>query len=191
MSAMSDTSIARKILDSAREKAQAVLDGESRKQEQLERSALAALETEMAEKRDAARKRLHEVHQQALSAFRLTETNRIHALRRKLLDGIYAGAWDAAARPEAYRAYLERQIRETCREGDTLVVPAGHRALFQSELKELLASRKISLAEEQGSFRAGFIAVRGSTRLNCSLDERFKATVRDTEIAVAKSVFGK
>ena len=188
---MSETSIARKILDSAREKAQAALDEESRKQDQVERAALAALEAAMAEKRGTARKRLQEAHQQALSAFRLVETNRIHALRRKLLDGVYAGAWEAATRPEAYRGYLERQIREICREGDALVVPARHRALFQSELKELLASKKISLAEEQGSFRAGFIAVRGSARLNCSLDESFKAAVRDTEIAAAKSVFGQ
>lgn len=188
---MSENSIARKILDSAREKAQAAFDEASRKEQQSLAAALAGLEAEMAEKLGAARKRLQEAHQQAVSAFRLVETNRIRALRRKLLDGVYAAAWEQAARPETCRAYLEQQIRANCLEGDSLVVPGAQRATFQSELKGLLASMKLSLADESGGFRAGFIAVRGAARLNCSLDERFKAAVRDTEIEVAKSVFGQ
>jgi len=186
---MFETSIARKILDSAREKAQIAFDEASRKEEQALAAALGELKAEMAEKLAAGRKRLQEAHQQALSAFRLVETNRIHALRRKLLDGVYAAAWEQATKPDAYRAYLERQIRASCKEGDSLVVPAAHKAMFKAELKGLLASMKVSLAEEPGSFRAGFIAVRGAARLNCSLDESFKAAVRDTEIEVAKSVF--
>jgi vacuolar-type H+-ATPase subunit E/Vma4 len=188
---MSESSIARKILDSAREKAQAAFDEASRKEEQALAAAELELKAEMGEKLGAARKRLQEAHQQAVSAFRLVETNRIHALRRKLLDGVYAAAWEQATGPAAYRAYLEGQIRANCREGDSLVAPAAQRAMFQSELKSLLASMKLTLAEESGSFRAGFIAARGAARLNCSLDERFKAAVRDTEIKVAKSVFGQ
>ncbi|MBE3130109.1 MAG: hypothetical protein IMZ54_05230 [Acidobacteria bacterium] len=186
---MSESSIAGKILDSAREKAQAAFGEASRKEEQVLAAALSELKAEMGEKLAAARKRLQEAHQQALSAFRLVETNRIHSLRRKLLDGVYAAVWEQATKPDAYRAYLERQIRTNCREGDSLVVPASQRAVFQSELKGLLASMKLSLADEPGGFRAGFIAVRGAARLNCSLDESFKAAVRDTEIDVAKSVF--
>lgn len=188
---MSETSIAKKILDSAREKAQAAFDEASRKEEQALAAAMGKLRAEMGEKAAAAKKRLQEAHQQAVSAFRLVETNRIHSLRRKLLDGVYAAAWEQATKPEPYRAYLERQIRASCKEGDSLVVPAAHRGMFQAELKGLLASMKLSLADEAGSFRAGFIAVRGAARLNCSLDETFKAAVRDTEIAVAKSVFGQ
>jgi vacuolar-type H+-ATPase subunit E/Vma4 len=188
---MSETSIASKILDAARQKAQAAYDEASRAQEKALQASLALQKAEMDEKRASARKRLQESFQQELSAFRLVETNRIHALKRKLLDGVFAQAWESAAAGDRYRAYLEKQLRDNCREGDVIVAPASQKQVFQSDLKQVLAQLKVRLSDEAGRFRAGFVAVRGNVRLNCTLDENFKAAVRDTEIEVARSVFEK
>jgi vacuolar-type H+-ATPase subunit E/Vma4 len=188
---MSESSIAAKILDAARQKAQAALDEAARTQEEALKGSLAGLTAQMDEKRAAARKRLQESFQQDLSAFRLVETNRIHSLRRKLLDGIFGQAWEAVAAEDRYRTYLEKQLRENCREGDAIVIPSAQKQLFQVDLKPLLDKLKVRLSEETGRFRAGFVAVRGDVRLNCTLDETFKAAVRDSEIEVAEVMFKK
>jgi vacuolar-type H+-ATPase subunit E/Vma4 len=188
---MSESSIATKILDAARQKAQATFDEAARIQEEALKGSLARLAAEMDEKRAAARKRLQESFHQDLSAFRLIETNRIHALRRKLLDGVFGQAWEAAAAGDRYRAYLEKQLRENCREGDVLVAPTAQKTLFQANLKPLMDKLKVRLSEETGRFRAGFVVVRGDVRLNCTLDETFKAAVRDSEIEIAEVMFQK
>jgi hypothetical protein len=188
---MGQTGIAAKILEAARTKAAAAYAEAAAREEKALEASLARVAAEERDKKVAAEKRLRESFQQDLSAFRLVETNRIHALRRKLLDGVCAQAWDAAAAPARYRAWLERQLREHCREGDVLVVPARQKELFRTELKPVLARLKVTVSDEPGSFRAGFVAVRGTTRLNCSLDEAFRAAVRDSEIEAAKAVFEK
>ncbi len=188
---MAETGIAAKILEAARAKAEAAYAEAAAKEQKALDAALARLASEERENRAAAEKRLRESFQQELSAHRLVETNRIHSLRRKLLDGVFAQAWDAALSPARYRVWLEKQLQEHCREGDLLVVPAGQKEMFRSELQAVLARLKVSVSDEPGSFRAGFVAVRGTTRLNCSFDEAFRAAVRDSEIEVAKAVFEK
>lgn len=188
---MSETGIAAKILEAARAKAEASYAEAAAREQQALDAALARLAAEEREKKAAAEKRLRESFQQGLSAHRLVETNRIHALRRRLLDGVFTQAWDAALEPARYRAWLEKQLQEHCREGDLLVVPARQKDLFRGDLKAVLARLKVSVSDEPGSFRAGFVAVRGATRLNCSLDEAFRAAVRDSEIEAAKAVFEK
>ena len=188
---MSETSIAAKILDAARQKAEAAYAEAAAREQKAVEASLARLAAEEQEKRSAAEKRVRESFQQELSAFRLVETNRIHSLRRKLLDGVFAQAWDAAMAPEHYRAWIERQMKQYCREGDALVVPARQKDFFRTDLKAALAGLKLTVADEAGSFKAGFVAVRGATRLNCTLDEAFRAAVRDSEIEVARTVFEK
>jgi vacuolar-type H+-ATPase subunit E/Vma4 len=188
---MAETGIAAKILEAARAKAQAAWDEAAAKEQKALEASLAGLAAEEREKKAAAEKRLRQSFQQDLSAFRLVETNRLHALRRKLLDGVFAQAWDAAVSPERHRAWLERVLQQHCREGDVLVVPARQKDLFRTELKAVLARLKVTVSDEPGSFRAGFVAVRGTTRLNCSLDEAFRTAVRDAEIEAAKAVFEK
>ncbi len=186
---MAETSIAAKILDAARQKAEAAYAEAAATEAKAVEASLARLAAEEGEKRAGAEKRLRESFQQDLSAFRLVETNRIHSLRRRLLDGVFARAWEAAADSGPYRAWVERQMQEHCREGDVLVVPARQKDFFRTELKPVLARLKVTVSEEPGSFRAGFVAVRGAARLNCSLDEAFRTAVRDSEIEVARVVF--
>ena len=62
---------------------------------------------------------------------------------------------------------------------------------FRKDLAGVLDSMKVSISAERSLLRAGFIAVRGSIRLNCTLDEAFKSAVRDAEIEVARMLFGE
>jgi vacuolar-type H+-ATPase subunit E/Vma4 len=188
---MSESGIARKILDAARQKAEAALGEASRRKQEAVQAGLASLKAEMDLKRESARKRLQERHQQEISAARLSEKNRLNSLKRSLLDGVYQGAWQAATAPAAFRAYVEKRIGDTCKPGDVLVVAREQQDLFRKELAGVLQSARLTVSSEAGAFRAGFVAVRGTLRLNCSLDEAFKAAVRESEIEVARILFGE
>jgi vacuolar-type H+-ATPase subunit E/Vma4 len=188
---MSESGIARKILDSAHQKARAALAEAGRKKDELLHAELARLREELDEKKESAKKRLQESFQQEISAARLAEKNRLNSLKRSLLDAVYESAWRSAVASKALRRFTEQQIREHCKAGDTLVISPEQEENFRKDLAGVLDSMKVSISEERSPFRAGFIAVRGSIRLNCTLDEAFKSAVRDAEIEVARMLFGE
>ena len=73
--------------------------------------------------------------------------------------------------------------------GDRIVVAARERDRFSSSFKELLEAHGVQLSDEAGRFRAGFVIDRGTTRLNCSLDEEFRALAADAEIEISVALF--
>ena len=73
--------------------------------------------------------------------------------------------------------------------GDVVVVAARERERFQGSFGALLKEHAVTLAEEAGRFRAGFVIDRGVTRLNCTLDEEFRALAADAEIDISAALF--
>jgi hypothetical protein len=188
---MSETAIARRILEAARAAGEAALAAERSRQAEALQQGSDRIDAEVFARRLAAEKRLHESHQQATSAFRLAEANRVRTERRKSLDGVVAAAWKKALAPATYRAWIERHLAEHGRKGDEIVVAAAQRSLFEKDYAPLLAKHGVRLSDERGAFQAGFVAVRPGSglRLNCTLDKAFAEAVRATEVEVGRTLF--
>ncbi len=190
---MAETSIAHRILEAARRAGAATLAAESARQAEAVQQGTVRIDAEISARRMAAEKRLREAHQQAISAFRLAEANRVRMERRKSLDGVVATAWRNGLEPGIYRAWIGRLMAEHCRKGDEIVVSAAQRALFEKDFAPMLAKHGVRLSDERGTFQAGFVAVRPGSglRLNCTLDKAFAEAVRETEVQVGRTLFGQ
>jgi vacuolar-type H+-ATPase subunit E/Vma4 len=188
---MAETGIARRILEAARKAGEEALAAErARQAEELARGT-ALVDADIAARRASGEKRLREAFQQSLSAFRLSEANRVRAERRSCLDRVVAHALRKAREPAAYRAWIGRQLAECTRPGDEIVVAAAERLLFEKDLAPLLTKHGVRVSAEPGSFQAGFVAVRpgSGTRINCTLDKAFAEAVRATEVEVGRALF--
>ena len=153
------------------------------------RKGTAELEREAEEQRRRGRRQAEETIQQELSTVRLEQRRKLHTRKRRLLDEVYETAWQQVTEDAGYRSWLERQLGAHARRGDRIVVAARERDRFASSFKELLAAHGVQLAEEVGRFRAGFVIDRGITRLNCSLDEEFRALAAEAEIEISAALF--
>lgn len=149
----------------------------------------AELEREADERRRRGRRQAEEAVQQELSTTRLEQRRKLHTRKRQLLDEVYERAWQQVTEEAGYRAWLERQLSAHAQRGDRIVVAARERDRFTSSFEELLASHGVQLSDEAGRFRAGFVIDRGTTRLNCSLDEEFRALAADAEIEISAALF--
>jgi vacuolar-type H+-ATPase subunit E/Vma4 len=189
---VAESSIARRILDAAGHAADEALAAERGRQAEALRQGTARIEADVAARRAAAEKRLRESFQQALSAVRLAEANRVRTERRRALDGVVAGALAAARQPGAYRAWVERQLAEYASAGDEIVVAAAERSLFETDLAPVLVKSGVKLAAAAGTFQAGFVVARpgSGTRFNCTLDKAFAEAVRAAEVEVGRMLFG-
>lgn len=150
----------------------------------------AELEREVEELRRRGRRQMEEEVQQELSTVRLEQRRKLHTRKRRLLDEVYDAAWQRVTEDAGYRAWVERQLSAHARGGDRLVVAARERDRFAGSFRDLLDAYGVRLADEVGRFRAGFIIERGSTRLNCSLDEEFRALQAEAEIDISAALFG-
>jgi vacuolar-type H+-ATPase subunit E/Vma4 len=188
---MSESSIARRILEAATRAGEESLEAERGRQAEALRVGTARIDEEIAARRAAAEKKLRESFQQSVSAFRLAEANRVRSERRTLLDDVVAFALRKARERGAYRAWIEGLLAEHCRKGDEIVVVPAERTLFETELAPLLAKRGVRLSSEPATFRGGFVAVHpgSGTRLNCTLDKAFAEAVRSTEVEVGRTLF--
>lgn len=178
------------ILGAARSAGEQVLsEAQERYDAEMSRGA-AELEREVEELRRRGRRQTEEEVQQELSTVRLEQRRKLHTRKRRLLDEVYDAAWQRVTDDAGYRAWVERQLSAHARGGDRLVVAARERDRFASGFRELLDAYGVRLADEVGRFRAGFIIERGSTRLNCSLDEEFRALQAEAEIDISAALFG-
>ena len=153
------------------------------------RAGRAALEREVDEMRRRGRRQAEETTQQELSTARLEQRRKLANEKRRLLDQVYDQAWQRVTEEAGYRAWLERQLSAHARSGDVVVVAARERERFQGSFAALLERHGVTLSEEPGRFRAGFVIDRGATRLNCTLDEAFRALAAEAEIEISAALF--
>lgn len=181
--------IIEKIVQASKTRGEAVLkEAEAKKNAELA-AGLSRLDSEFEARLTAEKKRVLETEGQEISAFRLSERNRIRIRKRKLLDDVYEAAWKKALEPAAFRRWTEKRIEASCRKGDTLIVAAEQTTLFSGEYSALLKRHGVSISPEKGAFRAGFIVERGDIRLNCTLDQEMKAAIRENEIEISRILF--
>jgi vacuolar-type H+-ATPase subunit E/Vma4 len=184
-------SIMEKIVSAARARGEAMLKEAEAKRSAEMSAGLARLDAEFNSRLAAEKKHVLETDGQEVSAFRLAERNKIRIQTRKLLDGMYEAAWKEALEPARYRRWLEKRIETNCRKGDALVVSAAQVPLFEGDLSDLLKRHGVTVSQEKGSFRAGFIVERGDIRLNCTLDQEMNAIIREKEIEISRILFQK
>lgn len=177
------------ILAAARNAGEQLLSEAQERYESELRAGAAELEREAEEQRRRGRRQAEEAAQQELSTARLEQRRKLHTSKRRLLDEVYDAAWQRITEEAGYRSWVERQLGAYARRGDRIVVAARERDRFAGSFKELLAAHGVRLADEVGRFRAGFIIERGSTRLNCSLDEEFRMLKTDAEIEISAALF--
>jgi hypothetical protein len=181
--------IIEKIVQAAKARGEAVFkEAEMKRNDELA-AGLSKLKTEVEARRAVEKKRAAEMERQELSAFRLVERNKIHVQKRRLLDGVYAAAWQKALQPSIFRAWVEKQLRANCRKGDVITVAADQVSLFSGALSDLIKGFGVTLSPEKGAFRAGFVVDRGDVRLNCTLDQEMSAAIREKEIEISRILF--
>jgi len=177
------------ILDAARSAGEERLAAAQRHYDTELQAGRAALERELDELRRRGRRQAEEAVQQELSTARLEQRRKLANEKRRLLDQVYDEAWRQITEEAAYRAWLQRQLSAHAQRGDTVVVAARERERFQGSLRGLLDEHGVTLSEEVGRFRAGFVVDRGETRLNCTLDEEFRALAAESEIEISAALF--
>ena len=177
------------ILDAARSAGEDTLAAAQQRFDTDMQAGRATLERDLEELRRRGRRQAEEASQQELSTARLEQRRRLANEKRRLLDQVYEQAWQQVTEEAAYRAWLQRQLSAHARRGDVVVVAARERERFQGSFGALLEEYAVTLAEEAGRFRAGFVIDRGATRLNCTLDEEFRALAADAEIDISAALF--
>ncbi len=187
---MAESGIVSKIIETAKERGEKLLQGAEAKRDAELQKGIAALRAEYDVKSRNMRKRDAEAFDQELSAFRLVERNATKLLKRRLLDGAYETAWEKALEPSAYRRWLEKRMGEYCQAGDVLIVSAAQAVLFSGDFKDIVSRLKVTVSKEKGRFRAGFIVIRETLRFNCTLDEEMKAAERECEAEISRLLFG-
>lgn len=198
---MAGDNLVEQILSAARERGEQAMQAAQADYDERYRAGLNELTRTIDERRERENRQAEDRLRQRLSGARLEQNKQLVSLRRRLIDDLYRDAWEQVSSGDAYRAYLEGQLREHAEPGDRLVVSQREADRFAGELSGLLADHGVSLAEEQGRFRAGFIIERGpagpggpagraEVRLNCTLDQAFSELQEDTEIEAAEVLFG-
>ena len=177
------------ILDAARTAGEETLAAAQRRYDKDMQEGRAALEREVDERRRRGRRQADEAAQQELSTARLEQRRRLANEKRRLLDQVYEQAWERVTEEAAYRAWLQRQLGAHARPGDVVVVAARERERFQGSFGALLSEHGVALSDDVGRFRAGFVIDRGATRLNCTLDEEFRALAAEAEIEISAALF--
>ena len=179
------------ILESARKAGEQLLREAQQKRDRRLSEGKQTIEREATDVEGRGRRLAEQDVQQQLSNARLEQHRKYLSAKRRLLDRVYRGAWEQMTEPSRYRAWLEGQLEAHAQSGDRLIVSSLEAERFQQELRELLDKHGVALSEQTGHFRAGFVIDRGTTRLNCSLDEAFAAEVGASEIEVSGILFGK
>ena len=193
---MANDNLVEQILAGARERGEQVLQTAQADADQRYRQGLNDLTRAIDDRRERENRQAEDGLRQRLSGARLEQNKQLVSLRRRLIDALYGDAWEQMSSGDAYRAYLEGQLRQHARPGDRLVVSQREAERFAGELSGLLAAHHVTLAEERGRFRAGFIIERGAAggdaevRLNCTLDQAFSELQEETEIEAAQLLFG-
>lgn len=155
--------------------------------ESMEKSS--ELKREMEELLQRGQSQIKATVQQELSTTRLESRRKLQTEKRRLLDQIYEEAWNEITEIDNYRDWLDRQLRTHTENDDKIIVATHERNLFETTFSDLLIAHGVMLSEEVGRFRAGFIVDRGLIRLNCSLDNEFRALASVTEIEISSILF--
>lgn len=197
---MAGDNLVEQILATARARGEQALQAAQADYDERYRSGLAELARAIDDRREREHRQAEDRLRQRLSGARLEQNKQLVSLRRRLIDDLYRAAWEQVSSGDAYRAYLEGQLRRHAKPGDRIVVSQREADRFAGELSDLLTRHGATLAEEQGRFRAGFIIERtggpetgdggGQTRLNCTLDQAFTQLQEETEIEAAQALFG-
>ena len=204
---MAGDNLVEQILATARARGEQALQAAQADYDERCRTGLAELSRAIDDRREREHRQAEDRLRQRLSGARLEQNKQLVSLRRRLIDDLYRAAWEQVSSGDAYRAYLEGELRRHARPGDRIVVSQREADRFAGELSGLLARHGATLAEEQGRFRAGFIIERtgggaetggsaetgdggGQTRLNCMLDQAFAQLQEETEIEAAQVLFG-
>lgn len=177
------------ILDAARTAGEETLAAAQQRYDADMQTGRAAMERDVDELRRRGRRQAEEGAQQELSTARLEQRRRLANEKRRLLDQAYEQAWRQITEQAAYRAWLQRQLQAHAQRGDVVVVAARERERFQGSFAAVLKEHGVTLSEEAGRFRAGFVIDRGATRLNCTLDEEFRALSAEAEIEISAALF--
>ena len=186
---MASDNLVEQILTAARERGEQTIQSAKVEYDERYRQGLEELTQTIEDRREREGRQAEERLRQRLSGARLEQNKELVSLRRRLIDDLYHDAWEQVCSGEEYRAYLDDQLRQHAKPGDRLIVSQREADRFAGELADILNSHEVTLAEEQGRFRAGFIIERGTERLNCTLDQTFDQLQEDTEIEAAQVLF--
>ena len=187
---MAGDNLVEQILAAARERGEQALQEAQTGFDERYEQGVGELARATDERRERDSRQADDRLRQRLSGARLEQNKQLVSLRRRLIDDLYRDAWEQVSSGDAYRAYLQGQLRQHAERGDQLIVSQREAHRFATELRDLLAEHGVTLAEEQGRFRAGFVITRGDVRLNCTLDQAFTELQEGTEIEVAQLLFG-
>lgn len=187
---MDGDNLVEEILATARERGEQALTEAQSQFDGRYRIGVSELERDSDERREREIRQAEDRLRQRLSGARLEQNKQLVSLRRRLIDDLYRDVWNRVSAGDAYRSYLAGELRQHTQVGDRLIVSQREAELFATELSDLLAEHGVTLAEERGRFRAGFVIARGEVRLNCTLDQTFSQLQEETEIEAAQLMFG-
>lgn len=196
---MAGDNLVEQILAGARARGEQALQAAQADHDERFRTGMAELTRAVDDRRGREHRQAEDRLRQRLSGARLEQNQQLVSLRRRLIDELYRDAWEQLIAADAYRAYLEGQLRRHAKPGDRLIVSQREADRFAGELRGLLDEHGVTVADEQGRFRAGFIIERTAAegaearrpvRLNCTLDQAFAQLQEETEIEAARLLFG-
>lgn len=198
---MNDISaILAKIQADAKEYEETTLAAAREKAKDIEKNYLRQADEEAAAVQEAARRQAEAVHQRALSQAGIESRNSRLQARRQAIDGAFQKAMELlCAMPEEKKLALYSRLGSESLTGDAVLVlnreeteTLGTRTAAEIQKLAQAAGKpwKVTLSQEPGAFRGGFVLDQGATETNCTFEVLSAGVKEELEAQVASVLFG-
>lgn len=193
---MSANEVTEKILAEANEQAGKIKAGAEHKASELLRQTDRELEEFNEETRRLRKRAFEEAESRILAAARMEQARKRLKIKREILDTVFAKAGETIKNMsrDDYTTLMEGLLRSCLETGEEEVVIAKNDSRLGADFLEAvnagLGSRgKLTMAAEKADIEAGFILLRGSLRVNASLNVLIAQARESLEIDIAKELF--
>ncbi len=192
---MSKQAIIDKILEDAKEKADAIVQENRQKADAIVAAATEDRKRMLDEAEAAAIREANETIARSQTVAGLDAGKLSLGAKRELLDRIFSRALEKLAEldDKTMKALLLSMLTGAAEDGDVVILNArGHELITQEAADKQLAKRKIkvTISPEVGEFAGGMILSGGGADKNLTFESELAALRDRSEADIAKEIFG-
>lgn len=189
--------IVARILDDARQEAEAITDEAEARVREMQSRQQAQAEAAIAAFGENIEARSQEIRARYISVGKLDMRKKMLAAKQGLIDEAFREALSSVTRMpnDRYKALLEKLVLASAGDADEEIVfgendPHNLGEVFVKEMNAKLSGKgRLSLGKPSPEFESGFILRRGGRETNCTMDAVLKSLRERIEPQVAALLF--